>query len=77
MARVNRARLFPCGFPRGASVDPDVAEQPARMSALPATSTVAELANALNGLGVKPRDLVAIFHALKAAGALAAEIKVL
>jgi flagellar P-ring protein precursor FlgI len=55
----------------------DVTEQPARMSALPATSTVAELANALNGLGVKPRDLVAIFHALKAAGALAAEIKVL
>jgi flagellar P-ring protein precursor FlgI len=47
------------------------------MSALPATTTVAELANALNGLGVKPRDLVAIFHALKAAGALAAEIKVL
>jgi flagellar P-ring protein precursor FlgI len=35
---------------------------------------VAELARALNALGVTPRDLIAIFQALKAAGALHAEL---
>ena len=32
------------------------------------------LVEALNGLGVKPRDLVAILQALKTAGALQAEL---
>jgi flagellar P-ring protein precursor FlgI len=45
--------------------------------ALPDTSTVADLAGALNLLGVKPRDLIAILEALKAAGALDAELEVL
>jgi flagellar P-ring protein precursor FlgI len=40
-------------------------------------ATVADVAAALNALGVKPRDLVAIFQALKAAGALRAAIEVL
>ena len=40
-------------------------------------STVADVAAALNALGVKPRDLVAILQALKAAGALTAEIQLL
>jgi flagellar P-ring protein precursor FlgI len=35
------------------------------------------VAAALNAIGVKPRDLVAIFQALKAAGALRAEIIIL
>jgi flagellar P-ring protein precursor FlgI len=38
---------------------------------------VSDVASALNALGVTPRDLVAIFQALKAAGALRAEIQVL
>ncbi|MCS6999981.1 MAG: flagellar basal body P-ring protein FlgI [Bacteroidota bacterium] len=42
--------------------------------ALPATTTVQDLANALNLLKVSPRDLVAIFQALKQAGALQAEL---
>lgn len=42
--------------------------------ALPATATVQDLANALNSLKVSPRDLVAIFQALKQAGALQAEL---
>ncbi|RKY87060.1 flagellar biosynthesis protein FlgA [candidate division KSB1 bacterium] len=37
------------------------------------TGTVGDLAEALNVLGVKPRDLVSIFQALKAAGSLKAE----
>jgi len=42
--------------------------------ALPATATVQDLANALNSLKVSPRDLVAIFQALKQVGALQAEL---
>jgi flagellar P-ring protein precursor FlgI len=45
--------------------------------ALPATATVEDLAKALNLLGASPRDLVAILQAVKAAGALDAEIEVL
>jgi flagellar P-ring protein precursor FlgI len=37
-------------------------------------TTVQNVANALNALGVTPRDLIAIFQALAAAGALKAEL---
>ena len=40
-------------------------------------STLEELAKALNTLGVTPRDVIAIFQALKEAGALEAELVVL
>lgn len=55
----------------------DVQERAGRLENLPAASTAGEVAAALNALGVKPRDLLPIFEALKAAGALSAEIKVL
>ncbi len=45
--------------------------------ALPATTTVAELAKALNLLGATPRDLISILEAMKAAGALDADLEVL
>lgn len=41
------------------------------------TSSLDELAAALNTLGVTPRDVIAIFQALRAAGALPAELVVL
>jgi flagellar P-ring protein precursor FlgI len=44
--------------------------------ALPGTSSVNDLAKALNLLGATPRDLIAILEALKAAGALDAELEV-
>lgn len=44
---------------------------------VPRSVTVAELARALNALGVSPRDLIAIFQALKQSGALYAELEVL
>jgi flagellar P-ring protein precursor FlgI len=50
------------------------AEQPARLITLPKSTTVAEVARALNALGVTPRDLIAIFQAMKKAGALHAEL---
>jgi flagellar P-ring protein precursor FlgI len=49
-------------------------EQGTRLNPIPKTTTVAELARALNSLGVSPRDLISIFQALKQAGALHAEI---
>jgi flagellar P-ring protein precursor FlgI len=45
--------------------------------ALPATSSVQELVKALNLLGAGPRDLIAILEAMKAAGALDADLEVL
>lgn len=52
-------------------------EQRARLNVMPQTTTVAEVARALNALGVTPRDLISIFQALKQAGALHAEIIVM
>jgi flagellar P-ring protein precursor FlgI len=45
--------------------------------ALPATSTVADLAKALNALGATPRDLIAVLQAIQAVGALDGELEVL
>jgi flagellar P-ring protein precursor FlgI len=39
--------------------------------------SIAEVVGALNALGVSPRDLIAIFQALKAAGALQAELEII
>lgn len=55
----------------------DVREGDGRAVVLPATTTVEDLAAALNLLGTTPRDLVAIFQAIDAAGALDAELEVL
>ena len=41
------------------------------------SSSVAEVARALNALGVTPRDIIAIFQALKEAGALRAEVRII
>ncbi len=42
---------------------------------LPNTTTVGELVRVLNALGASPRDIMIIFHAIKAAGALHAELE--
>ncbi|MBW2430583.1 MAG: flagellar basal body P-ring protein FlgI, partial [Deltaproteobacteria bacterium] len=39
--------------------------------------SIGEVVKALNALGVSPRDLIAIFQALKAAGALQAELEII
>ncbi len=52
-------------------------EQNGGVVSLPSTTTADELATALNGLGVAPRDLIAIFQALKEAGALPAKMEIL
>lgn len=55
----------------------DVQEADGRLTPIRSSATVAEVAKALNSLGLKPRDLVSVLLALKAAGALQAEIQVL
>jgi len=46
------------------------------MSHLKASASLKELVDALNAIGVRPRDLIAIFQALRTAGALQARIEV-
>ncbi len=41
---------------------------------LPQMLTIEKVASALNNLGVTPRDMMAIFQAMKQAGALQAEL---
>ncbi len=38
---------------------------------------IREVVKALNALGVSPRDLIAIFQAIKAAGALQAKLEII
>jgi flagellar P-ring protein FlgI len=44
---------------------------------VPSSVTLQELVDGLNALGISPRDLIAILQAIKASGALQAEIEVL
>jgi flagellar P-ring protein precursor FlgI len=55
----------------------DVRENGKPVVGLPATSSIDDLVKALNLLGVGARDLVAILQAMKAAGAIDAELEVL
>jgi len=56
------------------STTTEVTENKAGMVPLPELPTVEQVASALNSLGVTPRDMMAIFQALKQAGALQAEL---
>ena len=48
-----------------------------RMAVLPAGVSLQELVSSLNALGVGPRDMITILQAIKAAGALQAEIELM
>ena len=55
----------------------DVKEGSARLVALEEGTTLEAVVRALNALGATPRDIIAIMQALKAAGALQAEIVII
>lgn len=72
----------PGPFSRGNTAPMDrsrlsVSEDTSPARKVPGATTVDELVAALNALGASPRDLIAILQALKAAGALDAEIVVM
>lgn len=54
-----------------------VEEKDAEMVVLDQTTTVSDLAQALNSLGVSPRDVIAILQAIKEAGALQAQLVIM
>jgi flagellar P-ring protein precursor FlgI len=58
------------------STDTSVTEERRSLVPLPEMPTVEQVAAALNSLGVTPRDAMAIFQAMKQAGALHAELQV-
>jgi flagellar P-ring protein precursor FlgI len=55
----------------------DVEERDAQLVELNLGTTLGDIVKALNTLGASPRDIIAIMQALKAAGALQAEIVIL
>jgi flagellar P-ring protein precursor FlgI len=57
--------------------DVEMEEGKAQLISLESGTTLADVVRALNLLGVSPRDIIAIMQALKAAGALRAEIVIL
>ncbi len=68
--------------PGGATVvtpDTDIAiqEEKNRLLLIPSGRTVGELVQALNAIGVTPRDLITILQTIKAAGALQARLEII
>ncbi|NBX65993.1 MAG: flagellar basal body P-ring protein FlgI [Proteobacteria bacterium] len=59
------------------TIDVNTGEDRGDIAYLPAGVTLQELVSSLNALGVSPRDVITILQAIKAAGAIQAEIEVL
>jgi flagellar P-ring protein precursor FlgI len=57
--------------------DVSIAEEANRLLLIPKGRTIGELVNALNAIGVTPRDLITILQAIKAAGALQGELEII
>jgi flagellar P-ring protein precursor FlgI len=55
----------------------DVHQKNSDLALIPESVTLQQLVDGLNALGIAPRDLIAILQAIKATGALQAEIQVL
>jgi len=55
----------------------DVTEEKAQLVVLPKTATLSSLVEALNAVGATPSDMIAVLQAIKAAGALHADLKVI
>lgn len=55
----------------------DAKEKQAPLVVLPASASVSDLVSALNAVGATPRDVISILQAIKAAGALHAELQLI
>ncbi|MCB0323365.1 MAG: flagellar basal body P-ring protein FlgI [Bdellovibrionales bacterium] len=59
------------------NTDIEVAEEGGQLRVVEETVSLGQVVNGLNSLGATPRDLIAIFQALKQAGALQAELVIM
>ncbi len=57
--------------------DVGVQEDDSKLAIVPETVTLKQLVDGLNALGIGPRDMISILQAIKASGALQADIEVL
>lgn len=55
----------------------DIQKEPGQVLLLPRAVLLADVVKALNSMGVTPQDLLAILQAMKAAGALRAELEII
>lgn len=55
----------------------NVSEENSRLILMPRGTSLGEVVKALNAIGVSPRDLIAVFQAIKASGALQAELEII
>ena len=55
----------------------EIKQEPGKLIQLPAATQLTDVVKALNALGATPQDLLAILQAIKAAGALHAELEVI
>lgn len=55
----------------------NVSEENNKLILMPRGTSLGELVKALNAIGVSPRDLIAVFQAIKASGALQAELEII
>ncbi len=74
--------IQPAPFTKGNTVilpqdDVNVTEQKGTSIVLPATSNVNDIVGALNSVGATPRDIISILQAIKAAGALHADLELI
>jgi len=52
-------------------------QEPGALMLMPRGASLGEIVNALNAVGATPLDLISILQAMKAAGALRAELEVI
>lgn len=72
----------PLPFSRGKTVttpdtDISVKEEKSKLLLMKSGVSISEVVRALNALGVSPRDLITIFQAIKAAGAMQAKLEII
>ncbi|MEW6669194.1 MAG: flagellar basal body P-ring protein FlgI [Thermodesulfobacteriota bacterium] len=72
----------PTPFSQGQTVVTDdsqvnVSEEDRKLFYVPEGASLGDVVKALNAIGVSPRDLIAVFQAIKASGALQAELEII
>jgi flagellar P-ring protein precursor FlgI len=55
----------------------NVSEEGGKLLIVPEGASLGDVVKALNAIGVSPRDLIAVFQAIKASGALQAELEII